>query len=204
MPTDNNTLQVALPVSSILFGFLFTGFWWILSREVEFESEERRFKLGTLLLFLSMAVLATCGAGDIWNRLAAAGRRQGVSDVSLDLSRDCSDPCFGLRLHADRNGALPRLPEAQVYEGSRMGLLLRDISGCDRARSEMVPVLTDAARQDVQESEPMGTPSSVQQSGVPSAYQKNLSNCKTAGGGVWVGWWVRKQCGLFGPTPLRR
>ncbi len=61
MPTDNNTLQVALPVSSILFGFLFTGFWWILNREVEFESEQRHFKLGTLLLFLSMAVLATFG-----------------------------------------------------------------------------------------------------------------------------------------------
>lgn len=68
----DNTLQVALSVSSILFGFLFTGFWWILSRELKFARQERHFKFGTLLLFVGMVVLGTFGIGLPLRRMANA------------------------------------------------------------------------------------------------------------------------------------
>jgi hypothetical protein len=48
-------------VSGLLFGFLFAGFWWSLNRELSFKEEERHFKLGYILLLLTMAVLAALG-----------------------------------------------------------------------------------------------------------------------------------------------
>jgi hypothetical protein len=42
--------RAALPVSSIMLGILFAGFWWTLNRELTFKVEERHFKLGIGLL----------------------------------------------------------------------------------------------------------------------------------------------------------
>ncbi len=53
--------RVTLPVASILLGFLFTGFWWTLSRELTFKVEERHFKLGIALQLLGMVLLAIFG-----------------------------------------------------------------------------------------------------------------------------------------------
>ncbi|MBK7771477.1 MAG: hypothetical protein IPI48_13425 [bacterium] len=50
-----------LTVSGILFGFLFAGFWWSLNRELSFEPQDRHFKFGYVLLFLSMALLGYFG-----------------------------------------------------------------------------------------------------------------------------------------------
>ena len=47
-----------LPVSSILLGFLFAGFWWTLNRELTFKAEERHFKLGIGLQLVGMVMLA--------------------------------------------------------------------------------------------------------------------------------------------------
>jgi hypothetical protein len=47
--------------ASVLFGFLFTGFWWALNRELTFKPAERHFKFGYALLLGSMAVLAGFG-----------------------------------------------------------------------------------------------------------------------------------------------
>jgi len=57
-------LRSALPVSSILLGFLFAGFWWTFNRELAFkveELEERHFKLGIGLLLAGMLMLAVFG-----------------------------------------------------------------------------------------------------------------------------------------------
>jgi hypothetical protein len=57
----NDPTSTILTVSGILFGFLVSGFWWILNREVKFEPEGRHFKLGTGLLFVSMVLLGAFG-----------------------------------------------------------------------------------------------------------------------------------------------
>jgi len=54
-------IKAALPVSTILLGFLFAGFWWTLDRELAFKQEERHFKLGIGLLLLAMVMLAVFG-----------------------------------------------------------------------------------------------------------------------------------------------
>lgn len=59
MPDIGTGLTVT--ASSILFGFLFAGFWWALDRELEFEEKDRHFKLAYLLLFFTMAALAVFG-----------------------------------------------------------------------------------------------------------------------------------------------
>jgi hypothetical protein len=48
-------------VSGVLLGFLFTGFWWILNREVSFDPAGRHFKLCYALIFTAMAILAVFG-----------------------------------------------------------------------------------------------------------------------------------------------
>jgi len=53
--------RVTLPVASILLGFLFTGFWWTLNRELTFQVEDRHFKLGIALQLLGMLLLAVFG-----------------------------------------------------------------------------------------------------------------------------------------------
>ena len=54
-------IAVILTVSSILFGFLFAGFWWTLNREISFAPEERHLKLGTGMLLASMIILGYFG-----------------------------------------------------------------------------------------------------------------------------------------------
>jgi hypothetical protein len=54
-------VRAALPVSSILLGFLFAGFWWTLNRELTFKPEERHFKLGIGLQLVGMVMLALFG-----------------------------------------------------------------------------------------------------------------------------------------------
>ena len=55
------SIGITVTASSILFGFLFSGFWWALNRELEFEEGQRHFQPVYLLLFLTMAVLAWFG-----------------------------------------------------------------------------------------------------------------------------------------------
>jgi hypothetical protein len=54
-------VRAAFPVSSILLGFLFAGFWWTLNRELTFRPEDRHFKLGIGLQLLGMLMLAVFG-----------------------------------------------------------------------------------------------------------------------------------------------
>lgn len=54
-------VRATLPVSSILLGFLFAGFWWTLNRELTFKVEDRHFKLGIGLLLVAMVLLAVFG-----------------------------------------------------------------------------------------------------------------------------------------------
>ena len=51
----------ALPVCSILLGFLFAGFWWTLNQEFSFMAEDRHFRLGIALLLLAMVMLGVFG-----------------------------------------------------------------------------------------------------------------------------------------------
>jgi hypothetical protein len=60
LPFDS-AARAALPVSSILLGFLFAGFWWTLNRELTFKVEDRHFKLGIGLLLVAMVMLALFG-----------------------------------------------------------------------------------------------------------------------------------------------
>ena len=53
--------RTALPVASILLGFVFAGFWWTLNRELTFKMEDRHFKLGIALQLLGMVLLAIFG-----------------------------------------------------------------------------------------------------------------------------------------------
>lgn len=53
--------EALLTAASVLFGFLFAGFWWALNRELTFEPSQRHFKPGYLLLLGTMAVLAIFG-----------------------------------------------------------------------------------------------------------------------------------------------
>jgi hypothetical protein len=57
----NLDMQMVITASSILFGFLFAGYWWSLNRELKFEPEDRHFKFGYLLLIVSMALVAIFG-----------------------------------------------------------------------------------------------------------------------------------------------
>ncbi len=60
VPIDT-AIRAALPVCSILLGFLFAGFWWTLNRELTFKVEDRHFKLGIGLLLVAMLMLAVFG-----------------------------------------------------------------------------------------------------------------------------------------------
>jgi hypothetical protein len=57
----DNAVREALPVCSILLGFLFAGFWWTLNRELTFKAEDRHFKLGIGLLLVAMVMLGVFG-----------------------------------------------------------------------------------------------------------------------------------------------
>ena len=47
--------------AAVLFGFLFSGFWWSLNRELKFNPAQRHFKPGYALLFLSIAFVGYFG-----------------------------------------------------------------------------------------------------------------------------------------------
>jgi len=53
--------DVFVTAASVLFGFLFTGYWWILDRELKFTPENRHFQPALGLLLVSMALLALGG-----------------------------------------------------------------------------------------------------------------------------------------------
>lgn len=57
----DTAVRGTLPVSSILLGFLFAGFWWTLNRELTFKVEDRHFKLGIGLMLAGMVMLAVFG-----------------------------------------------------------------------------------------------------------------------------------------------
>ena len=50
-----------ISAAAVLFGFLFAGFWWSLDRELTFKPEQRHFKPGYALLFLSIALVGYFG-----------------------------------------------------------------------------------------------------------------------------------------------
>jgi hypothetical protein len=54
-------MQIVVTASSVLFGFLFAGYWWSLNRELKFIPAQRHFKFGYILLIVSMALLAVFG-----------------------------------------------------------------------------------------------------------------------------------------------
>ena len=54
-------VRAALPVRSILLGFLFAGFWWTLNQELTFKVEDRHFKLGIGLLLVATVMLGLFG-----------------------------------------------------------------------------------------------------------------------------------------------
>jgi quinol-cytochrome oxidoreductase complex cytochrome b subunit len=56
---DGVTLTVT--ASSLVFGFLFAGFWWALDRELKFPEEKRHFKYAYGLLLGTMAVVGLFG-----------------------------------------------------------------------------------------------------------------------------------------------
>jgi hypothetical protein len=53
--------DVIVTAATVLFGFLFAGYWWALNRELRFKPEQRHFKYGYALLLLSMALLSVFG-----------------------------------------------------------------------------------------------------------------------------------------------
>ena len=73
-------IGLTVNASSILFGFLFTGFWWALNRELKFNDKERHLQPAYLLLFLTMGLLAFFG---ILRPLNAAVARPASSSPSL-------------------------------------------------------------------------------------------------------------------------
>ena len=54
-------MEQVVTAASILFGFLFAGFWWALDRELKFESDQRHFKPAYALLLLIMSLVAVFG-----------------------------------------------------------------------------------------------------------------------------------------------
>lgn len=68
MPPE--ALSTVITTSGVMFGFFFVGFWWTLDRELKFGVEERHLKLGVVLLFAAMVVLAVLGIMMPLHRLA--------------------------------------------------------------------------------------------------------------------------------------
>jgi hypothetical protein len=54
-------LSLTVTAASLLFGFLFAGFWWALDRELKFGPDERHFKYAYVLLFVTMGIVAMFG-----------------------------------------------------------------------------------------------------------------------------------------------
>lgn len=58
---SSEALATIITTSGVMFGFFFVGFWWTLDRELKFDIEGRHLKLGVMLLFAAMVVLAILG-----------------------------------------------------------------------------------------------------------------------------------------------
>ena len=54
-------MEDIVTAASVLFGFLFAGFWWALDRELKFKGEDRHFKPAYGLLLATMFLLALFG-----------------------------------------------------------------------------------------------------------------------------------------------
>lgn len=54
-------MEQVVTAASILFGFLFAGFWWALDRELKFDPEQRHFKPAYGLLLSIMTLVAVFG-----------------------------------------------------------------------------------------------------------------------------------------------
>jgi hypothetical protein len=54
-------MEYVVTAASILFGFLFAGFWWALDRELKFPADQRHFKPAYALLLVTMALVALFG-----------------------------------------------------------------------------------------------------------------------------------------------
>ena len=63
-------LSTVITTSGVMFGFFFVGFWWTLDRELKFDPAGRHLKLGVVLLFAAMVVLAILGIMMPLHRLA--------------------------------------------------------------------------------------------------------------------------------------
>jgi hypothetical protein len=57
----DDSAKTLLTVSGLLFGFLFTAFWWILNRELAFPEDQRHFKPATGMLLVGMLLLGVFG-----------------------------------------------------------------------------------------------------------------------------------------------
>src|SRR4051812_2416611 len=65
-------VEQVVTAASILFGFLFAGFWWALDRELKFVSEQRHFKPAYALLLITMALVALVGLLSPLHKIATA------------------------------------------------------------------------------------------------------------------------------------
>lgn len=54
-------MEQIITAASILFGFLFAGFWWALDRELKFPKGQRHFKPAYGLLLATMVLVAVFG-----------------------------------------------------------------------------------------------------------------------------------------------
>jgi hypothetical protein len=60
-------VKLTVTASSLIFGFLFAGFWWALDRELKFPEGKRHFKYGYGLLLGTMAIVGIFGiARPLW------------------------------------------------------------------------------------------------------------------------------------------
>src|SRR5215469_16427434 len=105
-----DSVRATLPVSSILLGFLFAGFWWTLNRELTFKAEERHFKLGIGLQLIGMVMLAVFGVVLPMRGIAYSNRGflLDYRGVGFSVDRD-------LRIYVDRPRPLRRLQVAKIH-----------------------------------------------------------------------------------------
>jgi hypothetical protein len=72
-----DAISLTVTAASLLFGFLFAGFWWALDRELKFDKKERHFQYAYALLLGTMAIVAVFGIIRPLSTLAA--KEAGVS-----------------------------------------------------------------------------------------------------------------------------
>jgi hypothetical protein len=110
--------KALLTVSGLLFGFLFTAFWWILNRDLRFKPENRHFKPATGMLITSLVLLGVFGIVAPLKQAAKANPAllwsyRGVLLALLSV--------LGYMLTD-----LGHLPATEVHDKQRVGFLLVD------------------------------------------------------------------------------